>query len=290
MGVYTLQNSDIKISVNSKGAELTSIINKNGNELLWQAEKDIWPRHAPVLFPIVGRLKNNQYQSGENEFTLSQHGFARDVEFEMIEQSENAISFELTASEESLKIFPFHFSLIITYQIKKNRIKTVYKVFNPDSKDLYFSIGAHPGFKTNILPGENMSDYSIKIEGKQMLTAEILKDGLLTGETREIHLNEGILKLDSHTFDNDALVFKNSQIEKITLFSSKSGNRIEMNCKGWPYFGIWSKKDCDKFICLEPWCGITDSINSTGNLNEKEGILIVNPYQFSEIEYILLLG
>ena len=107
----------------------------------------------------------------------------------------------------------------------------------------------------------------------------------MSGETRVIDLKGGILQLDKHTFDHDAVVFKNSQINRITLFSSKSGNKIEMNCKGWPYFSIWSKKDCDRFVCLEPWCGITDSVTSSGKIEDKEGIIRINHYSSFEKEF-----
>lgn len=285
MSNHILQNNCLWVTVNSKGAELTSLKNKRGQELLWQADKDIWPRHAPVLFPIVGKLKDNLYTYNNNTYTLSQHGFARDKEFVLVEQSESALRFELTANEKTLTIYPFHFSLIITYVLNENSLEIICKVFNPDNKLLYYSIGAHPGFSTGIIQGESLSDYVLKFEGKNELLIEKLKDGLLSGETYTIALTNGRLPLNVKLFDNDALVCKNTQIEKVKLYSAKSGNAIEMICKDWPYFGIWTKKGCDQFVCLEPWQGITDSMNHNTKFEMKEGIKNLNPYEYNQFTY-----
>lgn len=279
MAVYSINNSFLEVKVNSFGAELISLLTSDGTELLWQANKDVWPRFAPVLFPIVGRLKNGRTEYNGNSYNLSQHGFARDKEFVLIEQSSSCLKFELTADEASLELFPFHFSLIIAYTLKDNTLEVSYQIFNPDNEELLFSIGAHPGFSTTRFSEENIHDYYIEIDELAHLTAERLQDGLLSGSTYNIDLDKGVLPLSVELFNNDALVFKNNQINSIRLKSKKSKNVIELICKDWPYFGIWSKKGCDKFVCLEPWYGITDSFNSSGRLVEKEGLLSLKPHQ-----------
>lgn len=284
---HTIQNKYVSIIVNSFGAELVSIKNKPGVELLWQAKKEIWSRHAPVLFPIVGRLQDNKYVYDKNEFVLSQHGFARDKEFALVEQSDTSLRFELTDNEDSFQVYPFHFSLIISYELIANKIVVRYEVFNPDYQDLLFSIGAHPGFNCCRIPGETMDDYYLEFESTNQLVAEQLKDGLLSGENYTIMLQNNRLPLSVDLFTNDALVLKNNQIESIRLSSKKSDNSIELNCKGWPYFGIWAKKGCAEFVCLEPWFGITDSVNSSGKIEDKEGIIRVNPYSSFEKEFSL---
>ncbi|HRD38754.1 MAG TPA: aldose 1-epimerase family protein [Bacteroidia bacterium] len=279
MAVYSINNRFLEVKVNSLGAELISLLTSDGTELLWQASKDIWPRFAPVLFPIVGRLKNNSYAYNDSNYVLSQHGFARDKEFVLIEQSNSCLKFELTADEATLELFPFHFSLIISYTLRDNTLDVSYQIFNPDNKELLFSIGAHPGFSTMRFSEENIHDYYLEIDGLSHLTAERLQDGLLSGSTYIIDLDKGVLPLSVELFNNDALVFKNNQINSIKLRSKKSKNVIEMICKDWPYFGIWTKKGCDKFVCLEPCYGITDSFNSSGMFIEKEGLLSLNPHQ-----------
>ncbi len=277
MAFYSISNKNISISINTLGAELISL--KNGSaELLWQADKSVWPRHAPVLFPIVGKLNGNKFTHNDSEFNLSQHGFARDKEFTLTEQSENVLEFELTANEETLEIYPFHFSLRIRFELKDSTLTVKYLVFNPDKADLLFSIGAHPGFNCKRINGETLSDFYLEFNNNKGLVIEKLTDGLLSGTTSELKLDSGKLQLNVEAFDNDALVFKNTQIEEIKLCSLKSKTQIIFESKGWPYFGIWSKKGNDAFVCLEPWFGIADSVDFNGEFAVKEGIIKLSPY------------
>ncbi len=272
MAVYSISNKHILVSVNSFGAELISV--KTGTtELLWQSDEAVWPRYAPVLFPIVGKVKNDQYSYKDSVYKLTQHGFARDKEFTLTEQSQTVLEFELTANEDTLKIYPFYFSFRIRYELKESTLQTKYLVFNPDKNKLLFSVGAHPGFNCKRVSGENLNDFYLEFENKHELIIEKLSDGLLSGETSLLKLNNGGLPLNTELFDNDALVFKNTQIGKVKLSSIKSKQQITMNCKDWPYFGIWTKKGSDAFVCLEPWYGITDTKQSLGDLSSKEGII-----------------
>jgi galactose mutarotase-like enzyme len=284
MAVDSISNKEISISVNSHGAELTSL-RSGATELLWQSDKAVWPRYAPVLFPLVGKLKNDRFRYKDEAYSLSQHGFARDREFTLIEKSESVLEFELTADEETLKIYPFHFSFRIIYELQDDNLKIRYQVFNPDKKDLLFSVGAHPGFNCKRENGESLNDFYLDFEGKNELIIEKLDNGLLSGETSVIKLNEGKLPLNVKLFDNDALVCKNNQIDKVVLCSVRSKAKIVLNCKNWPYFGIWAKKGSDAFVCLEPWYGIADNINSSNDLNGKEGIIQLSSYKSFEAEF-----
>lgn len=272
MANYSISNKGISVSVNSLGAELISL-KKDNIELLWQSDKAIWPRYAPVLFPIVGKVKNDQYSYKDSIYKLTQHGFARDKEFILTEQSETILEFELTANDETLKIYPFHFSFRIRYEMQNSTLQVEYIVFNPDKDDLLFSVGAHPGFNCKRVSGESLNDFYLEFEGKNELIIEKLSDGLLSSETSVLKLSAGKLQLSTSLFDNDALVFKNTQIGSVKLCSSRSKQQITMNCKDWPYFGIWTKKGSDAFVCLEPWHGITDTKQSLGDLTAKEGII-----------------
>ncbi len=256
--VYNLNSDKLTVSINSKGAEIASV-KRECMEYIWQAKADVWPRHAPVLFPIVGKLKNG---------SLSQHGFARDKEFVCLSQSKTDISFSLKSDQETKKLFPFDFELIIKYTLSSDTITCSYEVNNPSSQNLLFSIGAHPGFATP----DQLSNYILKFKADKEYNITLLADGLLTETKTKLPLQNGELNLNTSLFDKDALVFENSQIDSISLIS-RSGNGVELNCVGWPYFGIWSKKGSDEFVCLEPWHGITDSINSTGDLSQKKGII-----------------
>lgn len=289
MPAYSISNNHISISVNSLGAELISLKSKT-TELLWQADKTFWPRYAPLLFPIVGKLHKNKFNYNSVEYNLSQHGFARDKEFTLIEQSENGLEFELTASDETLANYPFHFSLRVKYELNNSTVTVKYLVFNPDKDDLLFSIGAHPGFNCKRIEGESINDFYLEFDNKTELTLEKLSDGLLSGQTSVLKLASGRLQLSTKLFESDALVFKNTQIETIKLCSNKSNTQLTLDCKGWPYFGIWTKKDSDAFVCLEPWYGIADAVNFEGNLSEKEGIMSLKAYQKFQIGYEITIS
>ncbi len=271
-----LQSNFLKISIHSFGAELCSIKNNSGIEYLWQANKEIWSRRAPVLFPIVGKLKDNTYIYSHRSFSLSQHGFARDREFELISQSQNTCCFQIRSDEHSKTYFPFDFVFEITYELLDDKLITRYKIINPSSRDLLFSVGAHPGFNCPIEKNETFEDYYLQFETSEFSLTE-LSNGLRLNAVKKLHLPDSKLFLNMALFDQDALVFENSQISSLTLRSKKSNRFIKMECQNWPYFGIWTKKDCREFICLEPWYGIADSATTNQDFAKKEGICHLAP-------------
>lgn len=280
MSMYQLENNELTIKVNSFGAELSSVIStKNNIEYIWQANPEIWPRHAPHLFPIVGRLKDSHYNFLNKNYELPQHGFARDNEFKCIEQHETSLTFELITTDETLKQFPFHFSLKIIYTLIEDKLITNYEVFNPDSDQLYFSIGAHPAFNCPLQQNESFNDYSLLFPDKKELVVNTLNEGLIKNETKTLILNNNKLSVSKSLFDNDALVCMNSQIEQLSLVSEKTSHGITMECFNWPFFGIWTKKNSEHFICLEPWHGIADGETSDYNFKNKTGIITLAPQQ-----------
>jgi galactose mutarotase-like enzyme len=265
---YKLGSDKLSVSVNTKGAELSSVV-RDGLEYIWQAKPEVWPRHAPVLFPIVGRLKNGTFSHNGKTFTLSQHGFARDMEFAVFAHGPSEMKLGLTSNDKTKTKFPFEFALTITYTIKSDVIICTYEVQNPSAENLFFSIGAHPGFATP----DGLHNYVLKCKMDKLFETTLLHDGLLSETKEKFHVHAGEVNLNSTLFDKDALVFGDSQIDVIELISTKSGRGVELNCKGWPYFGVWSKKDSNDFICLEPWYGITDTQDASGELSTKKGII-----------------
>lgn len=289
MSLFKLENNDLIIEVKSFGAELSSVFSKkNKVEYIWQADENLWPRHAPNLFPIVGKLKDGTFNYLNNTYQLPQHGFARDNEFICIEETDSKLTFELTASEETLKHYPFHFSLQISYTLTENNLNTEYKIFNPNNTEIYFSVGAHPAFNCPLQPNETFEDYSLVFPNKNQLEINTLNDGLIKSKTQTISLSENKLKVSKTLFDNDALVFMNSQIEKVSLISFKSKHGVTMECYNWPYFGIWTKKNSEKFICLEPWQGIADNELTNQNITEKTGIIKLSPEQTFDCSFNIL--
>lgn len=267
----TLVSDSLEVIIHHFGAEVCSVKNKKGVEFIWQGKPEIWPRHAPVLFPVVGKLKNNAYRHQNTHYELSQHGFARDKPFELVSSDKESCTFRLVTDKTAQKNYPFDFILDISYHLAENKLTTTYHVTNPSEKQLLFSIGAHPGFNCPLTQEERFEDYYLLFERPDLIRSS-LNNGLRTENKEQMQLNNNRLPLHSRLFDDDALVFENKQIQQVSLCSTKSEHKITINCNNWPYFGVWSKKACSEFICLEPWYGIADAENSDQVLLKKEGI------------------
>jgi galactose mutarotase-like enzyme len=273
---YQLHSDLLHVEIKPEGAELTSIRNNNHTQFLWQADTNIWPRHAPVLFPIVGKLKENQFTYEGNRYEMGQHGFARDMLFTCTAHTGSSATFELNSSEATKVKYPFDFRFLIRYQLSGSTLATHYTILNTGNLDLPASVGAHPGFNCPVMPGETFEGYYLEFE-KDSLELTALNNGLRKDGKELLNLDNRKLPLKPALFDNDALVFENNQVQRISLKSRKSPLKITLTCPDWPCFGIWSKKGCNQFICLEPWYGIADKESASGHLAEKEGMLIIAP-------------
>jgi len=261
-----LKNNDLEINVKKAGAELTSIKYKD-YEYLWQADSKFWGRHAPVLFPIVGKLKNNECTIKGEIYSMSQHGFARDMDFEVFAQTEISITFILTNNEETMKKYPYEFELYIKYEIVDNKVLVKYTVVNAGNDNMFFSIGAHPAFN---IEGE-FNDCAIEFDKNETQNKIFVENGLIKF-TDEIRLdNTNTLKLNNNSFAEDAIIFKDLESSTVTL-SSKGDRKVKMNIAGFPYLGIWSKENAP-FICIEPWFGIADTEEHDGTFRKKKGII-----------------
>ncbi|MCG9879343.1 MAG: aldose 1-epimerase family protein, partial [Bacteroidia bacterium] len=199
---YQISSENLKISVSEKGAELISVRDVLTNyEFIWQANPAVWGRYAPVLFPIVGKLNQNKITINHQVFEMSQHGFARDCSFEMIELYTDLLKFMLSSNENTLQHYPYHFKFFISYEVIKNALKIEYTILNEDSQRMYFSVGAHPGFN---LPVHDLSKFAIQFEKEENLDRYLLHDGLQTKETENIGSNQSVLNLNSDLFEKDA--------------------------------------------------------------------------------------
>lgn len=274
----TLENEFIKVGVASHGAELQTVFHKQHNiEYLWQGEASIWPRKAPVLFPIVGKVKDNQYTYKQDSYSLPQHGFARDNAFTLISSTDSSCTYRLTNTEETLKVFPFEFELDIIYAIEGATLKVAYRIHNPSTKnEIYFSIGAHPGFRCPLVEGEKFEDYYLEFEKAEKLNRILLDGGLRGDQTEVVALTNNKLPLTVDLFGpKDAIVVSGLNSERISLKSNKSIHGLHFDYQNYPWFGIWSKPG--PFVCLEPWMGVADDIHSTGEFIKKESIQFLKP-------------
>jgi len=274
---HHLENENIKITVNSHGAELKSVFNKsNQQEVLWQADPEFWGKSSPVLFPIVGTLKKDIYIYDQKQYKLPRHGFARDYTFKLDEASDSQFIFSLESSAETLQIYPFLFKLQITYTLLGRSLHVAYKVENlSDVETMYFSLGAHPAFKVGIKP-DDFSSYTLLFNKDSALKANCLKNGLLTNEQNKIQLSHQKLQLNYKLFENDALVVLDLKSDKVTLLDNVDKNIFTFEFKNFPFFGIWTVKDSG-FICLEPWAGVADFDSHDQQLENKTGSNMLQP-------------
>jgi galactose mutarotase-like enzyme len=274
----TIENDFLRVQIRSQGAELTSIHNKqNDLEYLWQANPLVWAKHSPVLFPIVGSLKNGEYIYDGRAHKLSRHGFARDKVFDLESASIHDASFHLSNLENFQDDFPFPFDLNIRYSIEALSLSVRYTVNNPGNSPLYFSIGAHPAFKVPLMPELKYEDYFLEFSDPENAPRwPITKDGLITESPETFFQNQTVLPLTHELFAKDALVFKGLRSTRISLKSRTDSHGLHFNFKDFPFMGFWAAPNAD-FVCIEPWCGIADSVNSTQRIEEKEGIIKLDP-------------
>ena len=271
--MITIQNDKLRATFNNLGAELVSLINiETGKEIMWSGNPDFWSGISPVLFPIIGALKNEQYIFENQTYELPRHGFARRRIFAVKESSENEVVFELTSDEESLKIYPFQFSSEIKYTLAANKLNVDYLVKNLSQKQMYFSLGAHPGFAIDTENGLNYNDYEIAFSNDDELQIHPLADNLISNQTKTIDLENKVLSLSYELFSKDALVMTNMRSKELILRNNKNHHKVIFTFSNFPYFGIWAAKNAD-FVCLEPWQGIADLENHNQQLTEKFGIL-----------------
>lgn len=274
--MITLENELLKASFVQKGAELQSLKSKTSDmEYIWDANPKDWAKHSPVLFPIVGALKDNQYAYQGEQYELSRHGFARDMEFELESKSADSVVFKLNSSAETKKVYPFDFSFSIVYTLKSHGLSCTYKVYNPATSDLLFSVGGHPAFATPVNENIRYEDYFLRFNQDEALSINKISDNLISEEIKSIPLKDKTLPLTHELFYEDALVIKSLKSNKISLQNKVNTHGLHFSFEGFPFFGIWAAKDAN-FVCLEPWCGIADSVNHSGQLSDKEGIIILS--------------
>jgi len=271
--IVTLESTVLKIAIKSKGAELCNVVRKdNGLEYIWRGDPAVWGKTSPVLFPIVGTLKDNTYFYNGEHYTLSRHGFARDAEFEIVEQKQQKVSFLLKDSAASFVNYPFHFELILTYELDNDLLKTSYEVRNTGKDNMYFSLGAHPAFKVPLTEGSVYEDYYLEFDHIENADRwPISKDGLIEHIPIHFFNNSSRIDLNRNLFREDALVFKHLQSCQVSLITDINAHGLHFYFEGFPYLGLWAAKGGD-FVCIEPWCGIADSVDHNQQLTHKEGI------------------
>jgi galactose mutarotase-like enzyme len=282
----SISNDILSIDVQIKGAELQSIYHKQHQlEYMWSGDPLYWGKHSPVLFPIVGELKNKTYTYQGARYHLSRHGFARELDFEVTDQEENRITLSLKSNHQTLENFPFQFIFSITYSLNHDRLQVSFLVENTGEDTMFFSVGAHPAFKVPLVEGTSFEDYQLVFAQRETVGRwPITSAGLIDHEPKPLLENENVLPLKKELFASDAIVLKNLLSNSVSITSPKTEHGLSVNFEGFPYLGIWETKSGD-FVCIEPWCGIADSVDASGKIEDKEGINSLPPTGKFEVSY-----
>ncbi len=266
--IYKIENKYLTCEINSFGAELHSLKSKeNGKEYIWYGNKEIWYGQAPILFPVIGRLNNDRYYLNGKEYSLPKHGFARKLDFEMIDCSDNRAVFSLSDSEDTLLQYPFKFELRAEFILTDDTLINRLNVINKDDKTMYFSIGAHPAFNCEV--GDTIEFE----ENETICTERIDNTNLLIDKKFPLLENEKSIKITKEIFEPDALILSEIKSKKLRLIGK---NEIEFTFGDAPVLGIWAKPGAP-YVCIEPWYGINDSHEIKSDISEKREILSLIP-------------
>lgn len=279
-----LKNEFLEVVVSSFGAEMTRVRSKENIEYIWCGDKKYWGRHAPVLFPIVGKVLDNEYTVEGKSYQLTQHGFARDNEFELLDITKDQITFMLRANDKTKERYPYDFELRITYTLIERTVAIKYEVINHDQEVMPFSIGAHPAFNCPLVEEEAFEDYYFEFEKEEKAERLLAtREVYLTGEKEAFNKKE--VAIDRELFKDDAIILSNLQSSKIAMRSRKSDHSVVMSCSNFPFLGLWSQVGDAPFVCIEPWIGHTDYINDSKEMAEKKDITLLEPQSVYGAEY-----
>lgn len=265
--IHYIENDFLKIGVKEFGCELTSVYGKKEQkEYLWQGNPDIWAGQSPILFPIVGRLIDDKYYLDGKEYTMPKHGFARKMKWELLSSDEKSMTFILSETPETLSIFPYSFDVKVTFSLNENKLSVSHDVVNKNDKVMYFSLGAHPAFNSEI------GDILTFEKNETLSTEKIdLVNSLRLPETCPVLNNERDIVITGDIFNEDALILHGIESDTITLHGAEKTGKIVFSLGKAPYLGIWAKPGAP-YVCIEPWCGVNDSTEKKADFSQKDAI------------------
>ncbi|MBQ5590933.1 MAG: aldose 1-epimerase family protein [Clostridia bacterium] len=264
--MITIKNEHITASFVTLGAELKSFVYK-GTEYIWPGSENSWKGSAPILFPICSGLKDDTYYLDGKKYQLQKHGYARFCDFQVESHRDDSVTFLLKSDEESKKVYPFDYELRIIYTLGENSLNVDYEVKNLSDDTMYFSIGAHEGY----LCPEGIEEYDIILPEKETLHTSVLNGNVLSDKKELVIENSDKIQLKYEYFKVDALVFKDIKARSVVLQNKSSSRSIKVNFDGFDYLLLWTIPN-ENYICIEPWCGITDSFDTDQDFKTKEGI------------------
>ncbi len=283
---HILRNSTYELKVSDHGAEIRSF-KKFGKELMWQADPKFWGRTSPILFPVVGNFYGKEFRYEGRTYRMSQHGFARDRDFALINSSENELLFELTSNEDTLALYPFEFVLQIGYRLSESGVSISWTVKNPANKELLFSIGGHPAFNCDLGNSKLMFYRKGAAVSGKLLSGVLADDGsgCVCDRIDEYAVESGELRLSKELFDIDTLIFEDRQVDEVALLTLDNEELVRVRFDA-PLVGIWSPAGQNApFVCIEPWYGRCDRAGFNKELSEREHGNRLNPGEIFEVSY-----
>ncbi len=277
--IYTIKNDKIEVSVEDLGAQMRSIKDATGKEYLWQGDEKYWNGSAPNLFPYIARLTEGKYILKGRTYEMPKHGFLRNSVLKLKEKTQTQMVFSLTDSEETYKMYPYHFEIKVKYELFENELKVSYNVANKDKKVMYFGVGGHPGFQVPVEKELFFEDYFIEFaKGTDMKRVGMSEDCFVTGKDEAFPLEENRrLYLHHNLFDDDAIILKDAP-SKVVLASEKGSARIEMETSHLEYLGIWHKPASDApYVCIEPWSSLPSKKDIIEDLEKQDNLVSLKP-------------
>jgi galactose mutarotase-like enzyme len=281
--LVTIGNGQLTAIIASKGAELQSLVPADGRDVMWTGDADVWPWHAPNLFPIVGALDNDELVHEGVRYPMKQHGFLRHSLCEVVEAAPETCVFRLTDNTDTREQYPFAFALTIAYRIADDRLECAFTLHNPDSVPLPASIGTHPGFRR---PLGNTARDAAAVLFDQPEPAPIRRLGgrTLAADPRPTPVEGQVLLLRDALFDEDAIIFDRLSSRRI-VYGAPGGPGVEIAFADFPDLGIWAKPGIAPFVCLEPWQGMASPAGFAGEFAQKPGVVTLEPGATREWRY-----
>ena len=287
--MQVLENERFRVEISEMGAELTSFKSKTtGTEYVWQADPVAWKRHAPILFPIVGRLKDKTYTADGKAYEITQHGFGRDLEWQVQPESATCVSFTLTPNDYTKKMYPWDFKYTVRYTLNGASLKKEHITENCSGSTMYYEVGGHDAYNLCWQDGEQITDYYVAFEGTDKLCRIVTDEAvMLTEERMDVPLDNGRLPITRELFANDAVMAEGLPVRRASIGCTKSSRRVTMDFADFDYFAVWSPyKDFDvPFVCLEPWSTLPDGSYLDHAIEHKTGVRVLQPGQSETLSF-----
>lgn len=280
MSDLIIKNDCLEVCITTKGAQIKSV--KGDKEYMWEGNPEIWGKHAPVLFPICGTLKDGKYTYNGKEYSMQSHGFAPKMDYSVREHTEDSLSLFITDNEETLKSYPFNFDFEVKFTLNGTSLKVEYNVTNKGKDELYYSVGCHEAYACP----EGIEEYYLEFDKKLDLKEYTLEGPFMSGDTKPFAKDCDIIPLTEKLFENDSTCFKNMGTYSVTLKNKQGTRMVKVDYPDFDYFIIWHIPGAP-YICLEPWKGFPDYTATDGDFTKKDGIIKVEAGQISKSEHTI---